>query len=103
QPGELTEPGAWVGPHGDGVDGKGGVKGPVADGQALDRGVEQADPSGLDGGLVVAAGLADHDLGLVDPDHQAPGCSGGEGGDGHARTAAHFDDAVGRLDVEQVP
>jgi hypothetical protein len=72
QPGEFAEPGGWVGPHADGVDGKGGVEWPVADGQALDWRVDQAYPSGLDGGLIAAAGLADHDLRMVDTPPQIP-------------------------------
>ncbi|MGH3615814.1 MAG: hypothetical protein ACRDRK_25115, partial [Pseudonocardia sp.] len=39
---------------------------------------------------------------MVDADHHSPDRSGGEGGEGHARTAAEFDDAVGRLDVEKL-
>jgi DNA-binding transcriptional MerR regulator len=39
---------------------------------------------------------------MVDADHQSPDRSGGEGGEGHARTAAEFEDAVGRLDVEKL-
>ena len=50
----------------------------------------------------MAAGLADHYLRMVDADHQSPDRSGGEGGDSHARTAAEFDDAVGRLDVQKL-
>jgi hypothetical protein len=64
--------------------------------------VDQADPSGLYGGPVAATGLADHDLGMADADHQSPERSAGQGGDGHARTAAQFDDPVGRLDLEQL-
>src|SRR5207244_1478623 len=64
--------------------------------------VNQAYPSGPYGGPIAAAGLADHYLRMVDADHQSPGRPGGEGGDGHARTAAEFDDAVGRLDVEKL-
>jgi hypothetical protein len=101
-PGEFAEPGGWVGPHANGIDCKRGVEWPVADGQALDRRVDQADPSGPYGGPIAAAGLADHYLRMVDADHQSPDRSGGEGGDGHARTAANFDDTVGRLDVEQL-
>jgi len=101
QPGEFAQPGGRVGPHADRVDGKRGVEGPVADGQALDRRVNQADPSSAHGGPVAAAGLADHDLRMVDADHQSPDRPGGEGRDGHARTAAQLDHAVGRLDVEK--
>jgi DNA-binding transcriptional MerR regulator len=64
--------------------------------------VNQAYPSGPYGGPVAAAGLADHDLRMVDTDDQSAVRSGGEGGDGHARTAAEFDDVVGRLDVEKL-
>ena len=64
--------------------------------------MDQAYPSGPYGGPIAAAGLADHYLRMVDADHQPPDRSGGEGGDGHARTAAEFDDAVGRLDVEKL-
>src|SRR5262249_26636987 len=97
QPGEFAQPGGWAGPHADCVDGKCGVEWPVADGQALDRRVNQAYPSGPYGGPVAAAGLADHYLRMVDADHQPLGRSGGEGGDGHARTAARLDGAAGRL------
>ena len=102
QPAEFAQPGGRVGPHADCVDGKRGVEWPVADRQALDRRANQAYPSGPYGGPIAAAGLADHYLRVVDADHQSPDRSGGEGGDGHARTAAEFDDAVGRLDVEKL-
>src|SRR5262245_60928216 len=39
---------------------------------------------------------------MVDADHQSPDRSGGQGGDGHARTAAEFDDTVSRVDVEKL-
>jgi hypothetical protein len=72
QPGELAEPGGWIGPHGDRVDGKRGVEWPIVDGQALDRRVDQAYSSSLDRGPVAAASLTDHHLRMVDTDHQSP-------------------------------
>src|SRR5437764_2554046 len=38
---------------------------------------------------------------MVDADHQAPRRPRGESGDGHARTAAEFEHAAGRLHVEK--
>jgi hypothetical protein len=52
QPGELAEPGGWLWPHRDRVDGKRGVEWTIVDGQALDRRVDQAYSSSLDRGLL---------------------------------------------------
>ncbi len=98
-----SAPNGRVGPHADRVDGKRGVERPVADGQALDRRVHQAYPSGS----LWRACCGDR------PGRSSPasgrcrrpipgGHSGSQCGDGHARTTAEFDDAVGQLDVEKL-
>ncbi len=79
------------------VDRQCGVERPVGHLQALDRRVDDADPSGPDGGRVAPASLPDHHLRVVDTDHQPPqwrGC---------VYTAAHDRAASNRCPARRVP
>ena len=67
----------------------------------LDWCVDEAHPSGFDGGLVEPASLADHYRRVVDTDHQTPRRPGGESRQGDARPAAKLEHAVGRGHVKQ--
>jgi hypothetical protein len=63
--------------------------------------VRQFDPLGANGSRVALAGLADHDLGVVDAVDVSSGGAAGQLGDGETRAEADLEHLVRGLHVEQ--
>ena len=100
-PAKLLEPRLWFGPHAEVVDSQRLVE-HLAEITEVQGGSEsQVDSALLDSSPVADGRLANHDLGVVDSEHETVGCPAGQLADRESRAEADLQDVVLRLHVQQ--
>src|SRR5215218_2009996 len=101
RPAKILEPRLWFGPHPEVVDSQGLVE-HLAEFTEVQGGSEsQVDSTLLDSSPVADGRLANHDLGVVDAEHEPVGCAAGQLPDRESRAEANLQDVVLRLNVQQ--
>jgi hypothetical protein len=100
-PAKLLEPRLWFGPHPEVVDSQRLVE-HLAEITEVQGGSEsQVDATLLDSSPVADGRLANHDLGVVDSEHETVGCAASQLADRESRAEADLQDVVLRLHVQQ--
>src|SRR5215207_643770 len=101
RPTKILEPRLWFGPHSEVVDSQRLVEHLAEITQVQGGSESQLDSTLLDSSPVADGRLANHDLRVVDSEHETVGCAASQLADRESRAEADLQDVVLRLHVQQ--